>query len=97
LYWRGKSDELNTKGYPSMSKKEIFEILKKNIIEVIEDVSPDAISIKGRLKDLGANSVDRMEIVTLTMEELDICVPVQKFAGIKDIKGLVDILYQTKK
>jgi polyketide biosynthesis acyl carrier protein len=79
-----------------MSKEKIFEILKQNILKVLEDVLPEAISIQGKLKDLGANSVDRMEIVTLTMESLDITIPVQKLAGIKDIKGLVEILYQTE-
>ena len=29
------------------------------------DIPTEAITIDGRLKDLGANSVDRMEIVTL--------------------------------
>jgi polyketide biosynthesis acyl carrier protein len=79
----------------NFNKEQIFEILKEKITEILEDVPPDTIKIEGSLKDYGANSVDRMEIATLTMEALDVVVPVVKMAGIKDIKGLVDILYKT--
>jgi polyketide biosynthesis acyl carrier protein len=36
--------------------------------------------------------VDRMEIVTSTMEDLGIKIPLMSFAGVSNIEGLVDVL-----
>ena len=74
-----------------MTKAEIFEIVKKNALEILE-VQADAITMDKSLSDLGANSVDRMEIVTLSMEELGIKIPFMSFAAATNIGSLVDVL-----
>ena len=74
-----------------MTKAEIFEIVKKNALEIL-DVAPDTITIGKSLTDLGANSVDRMEIVTSTMQDLGLKIPFMSFAGAANIEDLVEIL-----
>jgi polyketide biosynthesis acyl carrier protein len=74
-----------------MTKSEIFEVVKKNALEIL-DVGSDMVTIDKSLSDLGANSVDRVEIVTLTMEDLGIKIPFMSFAAATNIEDLVDIL-----
>jgi polyketide biosynthesis acyl carrier protein len=47
-------------------------------------------------KDLGANSIDRMDIVTQTMEDLAIKIPLVELAKVQNIQELVDLLYEQK-
>ncbi|QRN93159.1 acyl carrier protein [Archangium violaceum] len=77
-----------------MTKNEIFEVVKKNILEVLSDVSADQIRVDCQLKDLGANSIDRVEITTMSMEALGINIPLVDLAGVSNIQGLVDQLYE---
>ncbi len=79
-----------------MSKKEIFKLLKDVVVEIIPDINPEQIKIEESLKDLGANSVDRMDIVIRAMEVLDIKIPLVEFGEVNNIQGLVDLLYTKK-
>ena len=74
-----------------MTKTEIFEVVKRNALEIL-DVAPDTVTIGKSLTDLGANSVDRIEIVTMTMEDLGLKIPFMSFAGASNIEDLVEIL-----
>jgi len=75
-----------------MAKEQVYEVVRKVIIRVLPDLDPDMISIEKRLKDLGANSIDRMEVVTMSMEELGLKIPLMSFAQVSNIEGLVDVL-----
>ncbi len=75
-----------------MAKEYVYEVVKKVIMEVLPDLDSDIISIEKQLKDLGANSIDRMEVVTMSMEELGLKIPLMSFAQVSNIEGLVDVL-----
>ncbi|EZH71956.1 acyl carrier protein [Aquimarina atlantica] len=75
-----------------MSKEHVFEVVKNVIVEVLPDIKPDQIHIEKNLRELGANSIDRMEVVTMSMEELDLKIPLMSFAQVSDIQGMVDVL-----
>lgn len=75
-----------------MTKAEVFEVVKNIIIEIL-DIPTSEIAIEKNLSDLGANSVDRMEIVTMSMECLGLKIPLLSFAAVSNIEGLVDVLY----
>lgn len=77
-----------------MSKEHVFEVVKNIITEILPDVDPAEITIEKQLKDIGANSIDRMEIVTMSMRELDIKIPLMSFAGVSNIEGMVDVLHK---
>ncbi|BAP56491.1 acyl carrier protein [Thioploca ingrica] len=79
-----------------MTKDEIFQIIKKNTLEVLPKVAPEMITIDQQLKNLGANSIDRMEIVTLTMEDLNIQIPAVELGKTYNLQSLVDLLYNKK-
>ena len=77
-----------------MTKDEVFEIIKKNVLEVLDDVAENMITGDKRLRDLGADSIDRAEVITLTMEDLNIKIDLNEMRGIKNIQGLVDLFYR---
>jgi polyketide biosynthesis acyl carrier protein len=74
-----------------MNENEIFEVVKNVTLEVLPFIPPDLVILEGNLKDLGANSIDRMEVVTRTMETLGLNVPLLEFGRVKDLRGLVDV------
>jgi polyketide biosynthesis acyl carrier protein len=77
----------------AITKTEVFNVVKNNILDILPKVQPDMVSIEKSLSDLGANSVDRMEVVTLSMEDLGVKIPLLSFAGVTNIEGLVDVLF----
>ncbi len=79
-----------------MTKDNIYQVIKENVLEILADTPPEMITSDKRLKDLGANSVDRMEIVTMTMENLNINTPLVEFGALKSIGDLTDFFYDKK-
>ena len=80
-----------------MNQEEVFEVLKKHILEQLEDeVEESEINIEKSMMDLGANSLDIVEIVTNTMRELKIKIPRDELASINTMKGLVEAMTEYK-
>ena len=77
-----------------MTKEDVFQVVKKNIFEVLPFLSDKDIYIENNLKDLGANSIDRVEIATLSMEDLNVKIPPIEFGDVKNLEGLVNLLYE---
>ncbi|HCB96312.1 MAG: acyl carrier protein [Ruminococcus bromii] len=79
-----------------MSKEEIFEIIKENILDIIPELDLSEVTMKDSLKEIGANSVDRADIIMFTMESLNIRIPMVKFGNAANIGDIVDIMYEAK-
>lgn len=73
------------------TKKQVLEVLKKNILDVMGEIDLEGIAPEVSLKDLGANSLDRSEIAVACMEELGLAFPARELAGVKNIGGLIDL------
>jgi polyketide biosynthesis acyl carrier protein len=76
-----------------MDREQIFEVVKQNIIRILPDLPPETITIEKSLTDLGANSIDRVEVATYSMEDLDIVIPRVELRQASNIRDLVDVLY----
>ncbi|WFR55601.1 acyl carrier protein [Anaerocolumna sp. AGMB13025] len=79
-----------------MDKNEIFLIMKEIIAEILPEVYPGQITMEDSLKELGANSVDRMDIIIGLMERLGLKIPLVEFGQLKNIQGIIDLLYSKK-
>ncbi len=79
-----------------MDKSEIFTIMKEIIAEILPEVYPGQITPEDSLRELGANSVDRMDIIIELMERLGVKIPLVEFGQLKNIQGIVDLLYSKK-
>lgn len=80
-----------------MEKNEIFEIVKTNAVEILEDQGLNNIQLHESLKDHGANSIDRMDIVIKSMEDVGVKIPLVELGKVRDIQGLVDVLFEAQK
>ena len=76
-----------------MNKQEVFDVICHNTGEVIPRLKDHAFQYNDALRDLGANSVDRSEIVMMTLESLEINVPLIELARAENMGDLADILY----
>ncbi len=76
-----------------MNKEEIFEIIVEYTKEAIPELELQDITRNDSLSDLGADSIDRSEIMIMTMESLGLKIPLVELAGARTIGELVDRLY----
>ncbi|MFD4987456.1 phosphopantetheine-binding protein [Streptomyces sp. NPDC058374] len=70
----------------------LFETIRRNVLVVVPDLDPAAITLDRSLSELGCNSIDRADVVTMTMEDLGIQVPVTEFHQVHDLRTLVELL-----
>jgi polyketide biosynthesis acyl carrier protein len=75
-----------------MNEQRVFDAVRRCVAAVVPEVDPKSISIEDALADLGCTSVDRADVVALTMEDLGITVPVREFEGVRNIRALVNVL-----
>ena len=77
-----------------MTEQDVFDTVRKVTTEVLPFLKPGDITIEKNLKDLGANSIDRMEVVTRSLEELNLKVPLVEFGKVKNLRELVEVLHR---
>jgi polyketide biosynthesis acyl carrier protein len=76
-----------------MSKEEIFNLIISHVKKLIPELEKHDFKYTDSLRELGANSIDRAEILTLTMESIDLDIPRVDLFGAKNINDLVDTFY----
>jgi polyketide biosynthesis acyl carrier protein len=75
-----------------MNKGRVFEIITRHAREVVPGLEGHHFQSSDSLKDLGANSIDRSEIVMMTLESLSLKLPLVETARAANIGELVNIL-----
>ncbi|MEO6089932.1 MAG: phosphopantetheine-binding protein [Umezawaea sp.] len=75
-----------------MDEAAIFAVVRQNVLAVLPEVDPDAITPDRTLTELGANSIDRADVTALSMDDLGVAVPVTAFAGVASIGDLVQVI-----
>ncbi len=73
-----------------MTKEDIIDVIKKNIVENLDDIENEEIDPQKSMKDYGANSLDMIEVVSCSMRELNIKIPRAELADIATIDQLAD-------
>jgi len=76
-----------------MTKEHIFTVVKKHLMQTVDGLDEAAIDSTRSMKDLGANSLDIVEIVSVSMRELKVKVPRSELSKLTNIGGLVDLLH----
>jgi polyketide biosynthesis acyl carrier protein len=77
-----------------MTKSEIFDIVIRHTREVIPGLEEYPFEHHDSLKALGANSMDRSEIVMMTLDSLSLKIPLVATAGAKSMGELVSVLHE---
>jgi polyketide biosynthesis acyl carrier protein len=75
-----------------MSHDEIFEIIVRHTRYVIPNLNGHRFRKTDSLRALGASSVERADILMLTLESLALYVPLAAVGQAKNIGELVDII-----
>lgn len=76
------------------TKQEIYELIVRCAREVILDLEAHAFTPQDSLAALGANSMDRAEIVMMVMEALTLNIPRAELFGPTNIGELADLLHE---
>jgi polyketide biosynthesis acyl carrier protein len=77
-------------------KVTISRIVRETISSILPNLAAEAISGTKSLKDHGADSVDRVEIILSIMNRLGIDEPMSNFSNIPNIDALVDYLCRAR-
>ncbi len=76
-----------------VSREDIFGLLVRHLRDVVPGLDERVVVGSDRMRDLGANSVDRAEVLMLVMESLALSVPRIELAKAEDIGALASLLY----
>ena len=76
-----------------MNKQDIVEMIARHAREVVVGLESHNIDPNDSLRHLGANSVDRAEIIMMTLESLSLSVPLVDLAQAENIGELADIIH----
>ena len=71
-------------------KNQIIKTIKITLLEIMPELEGKAISLDDTFIDLGANSLDRGELITLTLERLNLDISRIEFVGSGTINELAD-------
>lgn len=73
----------------------VFDTVKKNIVDILE-VYEDEITLESSFSDqMGADSLDLVEIITAMEEEYEIRIPDKDLEGMTTVGDLVEYLQKT--
>jgi polyketide biosynthesis acyl carrier protein len=76
-----------------VTRDQVLAAVRHNVTQVLPDLDPARIVPERSLTELGANSIDRMDVVVGSLEDLDLEIPGHRLAGAKDIGSLVEVLW----
>jgi acyl carrier protein len=77
-----------------MTREDVLEVVLRNLVDTVEELEGVEIDPAESMKDLGANSLDIVEVVSCSMRELKVKVPRSELKTLKNINELVDLLFQ---
>lgn len=75
-----------------LTREDVFAVVRGNILSVRSDIDPAEIREDRSMTDLGCDSLDRMDVVVGSLDEIGLELQAETFAGVQNIRGLVDVL-----
>ncbi len=78
-----------------MTREHVMGVVIKHLVDAVDGLTPDKVDPKLSMKDLGANSLDIVEVVSTSMRELKVKIPRSELVKLTNVDGLVDLLYST--
>ena len=79
----------------AVTKEQVLEIVKGHLLDLLEDeLEEEDFDPQKSMKDLGANSLDIVEVVSSTMRDLKVKVPRSELSKLTNVQELVDMLFE---
>jgi polyketide biosynthesis acyl carrier protein len=76
-----------------MDTEDIFRVVGNHVRQVLPHLEHHQLKPQDSLRQLGANSLDRSEIVMMTLESLALNVPLTAFSRAENLGDVVGILH----
>lgn len=74
-----------------MKREEILAVVRSNIVAILDDVPADAVREDVSMRDLGADSLQIVEVVSRSMKELKLKVPRTDLSRAANLSDLLDL------
>lgn len=74
-----------------MTRQEMFAVVTAQIREIVDGAKDVEIREDHSLRDLGADSLEIVEVVSRSMKQLKIKVPRTELSGARNVKELLDL------
>jgi acyl carrier protein len=74
----------------------MFEVVKANIHRIVEGADGREITEATRMPDIGADSLQIVEVVSRSIKELRLKVPRTQLASAQSVKDLLDLFEQAR-
>jgi acyl carrier protein len=76
-----------------VDRETVAAVVRKHLMDVVPDIKDGDIDMSRSMKELGANSLDIVEVVSCAMRELKVKVPRSELSKLTNMDGLVDMLH----
>jgi acyl carrier protein len=76
-----------------VTREHIYSVVKKHVLQTLDGLEESRIDPSMSMKELGATSLDIVEIVSVSMRELKVKVPRTELSKLTNIGGLVELLH----
>lgn len=73
-----------------MNRDDVVALIEAKMLEHLDDVEQEDLDLAESFRELGANSLDMLDIVTSVMRELEIKIPRAELAEIESVDQLAD-------
>lgn len=80
-----------------VDRERVTRVVHETVATILPAVPAERITGDKHLKDLGADSVDRVEIVLALIDTLGVSAPMADFSALPDIDSLVDFLVDSER
>jgi polyketide biosynthesis acyl carrier protein len=77
-----------------VDKQAIFALITKHVGEVIPRLEQHDFQWTDSLRSLGANSIDRSEVVMMTLEAMELDIPLAETIRAENIGALAELLHE---
>jgi acyl carrier protein len=75
-----------------MNEDHVYEVVKKHLLLIVRGIDESQIVPSKSLRELGADSIDMVEVLSACMRDLRIKVSRTELTTSEDVQGLVDLL-----
>ena len=75
-----------------VTKQEVLDTIKQHMLEIVPDLSDADFDPAKSMADLGANSLDIVDVVSSTLRDLRIKIPRTELVDIENIDGFASLV-----
>lgn len=76
-----------------MTPDEIYQVIVRSVIELLPELEDHEFSSSDSLKQLGLDSIDRADVIVMSLEALDLKIPLVETHGANNIGELAQLLH----